>query len=216
MVEFFPTTDSNKSEEIFSGNLNAYLEIIKWTANASYESSIDIIVFPEGTLNRAGPYTVVPDPNDNYNPCLDNFTELYEDFLVELSCAARNVRKYLVINLSEKELNLNHGANLSKGLNEWNIYNTNVVFDRDGKVISRYRKYHLYINEGNTTAEPEFGIFNTDFGVTFGHFICYDILFYTPAQELVEKYNLTDIIFTNKFVSELPFLTGKYLSTHYF
>lgn len=168
-------------------------------------------MFPEGTLNRAGPHTIVPNSNETISPCQQQSLGPYEDFLAQLSCAAQSVRKYLVINLTEKEQVAKGTSNSTTGNNIWNIYNTNVVFDRNGVVISRYRKYHLYLGEPNTTEQPEFGIFKTDFGVTFGHFICYDILFYTPAQELVDRHRITDIIFTNKFVSEMPFLTGELL-----
>lgn len=198
------------NETIFNITLRWYLEIIQSTIErklSSPSSRIDIIVFPEGTLNRDGPHTLVPDPATNTNLCNQNDTK-YESFLHKLSCAAQKVRKYLVINLTEKE-SCDGKESSAKGDNCLKTYNTNVVFDRKGKLISRYRKFHLYVGEGNTTVEPEFSVFETDFGVKFGHFICYDILFYRPAQELVDKYRLNNIIFTSKFVSELPFLTGK-------
>ena len=34
----------------------------------------------------------------------------------------------------------------------------------------------------NITKTPEVATFTTDFGVTFGHFVCFDILFKEPAM----------------------------------
>lgn len=89
------------------------------------------------------------------------------------------------------------------------IYNTNVVFDRTGRVIARYRKYNLF-GERNTdrTAEPELSTFKTDFGVTFGQFICFDIMFESPALNLTRDLGITDIIFSSHWFSELPYLVG--------
>lgn len=68
----------------------------------------------------------------------------------------------------------------------YQLYNTNVVFDRTGMVVARYRKYNLFGEPGfNVTSEPELSTFRTDFDVTFGQFICFDILFEKPALQLI-------------------------------
>lgn len=86
------------------------------------------------------------------------------------------------------------------------VYNTNLVFDRDGRVISRYRKYNLYNEEPYVSvpaeAVPEY--FDTDFGVRFGHIVCFDILFENPALKLVREYNVTDVIHPSHWVSASP------------
>lgn len=48
--------------------------------------------------------------------------------------------------------------------------------------------------------------FKTNFGVTFGMFICFDLYYRTPAVDVAGKAN--DIIFTASWYSETPFLTG--------
>lgn len=53
-------------------------------------------------------------------------------------------------------------------------------------------------------------MFDTDFNVTFGHFICFDLLFKTPATDLVLDHGIENIIFPTMWYSELPFLTGKW------
>ncbi|XP_017477046.1 PREDICTED: vanin-like protein 2 [Rhagoletis zephyria] len=199
VVEF---SSSNSLED----NLVGFLELI---SSADAEST-DIIVFPESTLNNIDTATYVPDPDLQLNTsaCLLGNTSIYSDFLVQLSCSARQARKYLVINLTEREncstTALDPRPCASNGLN---IYNTNVVFDREGRVISRYRKWNLYGEPKNTTATVELSIFETDFGVRFGQFTCFDILFYEPTQTLVDL-GIRDLVYPTMWFSQLPFLTA--------
>lgn len=94
-----------------------------------------------------------------------------------------------------------------------NLYNTNVVFDRKGAVISRYRKFNLFLEPGvNTTYKAERTTFHTDFGVRFGHFICFDIMFHDPAEFMVRT-GVTDFVFSTMWFSQMPFLTGIYDKT---
>lgn len=88
-------------------------------------------------------------------------------------------------------------------------YNTNVVFDRNGVVIARYRKYNLFGELGtNITSVPEIIYFDTDFGVRFGTFICFDLLFQSPATKLVKDLGIKHIVYSTAWFSELPFLTA--------
>lgn len=67
-----------------------------------------------------------------------------------------------------------------------NIYNTSYVFDRDGKIIGRHRKMHLFdidikngvkFKESDTLSSGnETTVFDTDYG-KMGVAICYDIRF---------------------------------------
>lgn len=50
---------------------------------------------------------------------------------------------------------------------------------------------------------PEFSYFDTHFG-RVGIFICFDILFKSPAYDLVEKYNVTEIAFPTAWMDALP------------
>ncbi|XP_054729671.1 vanin-like protein 1 [Anastrepha obliqua] len=172
-------------------------------------NDLDILVFPEYVLNDHHFRTFVPDPALKIAPCeIPN----YDIFLIELSCAARSRKLYLVINLTEKVFCANDTTAVGRcdpsGLN---TYNTNVVFDRQGRVISRYRKSHLYGYEWystNVLPQPQLATFTTDFGVTFGHFICFDMLYWNPAEVLVRESGITDIIYPTYWFNELPFLTA--------
>lgn len=76
--------------------------------------------------------------------------------------------------------------------------------------FSRYRKYNLFREVGFNRTEPsELCTFDTDFGVRFGMFICFDILFQDPAARLVRETGVKDIIFSTAWFSEIPLLAGK-------
>ncbi|EDV92302.1 vanin-like protein 2 [Drosophila grimshawi] len=177
---------------------------------SSDASDLDIIVFPEYVLNSPEMATFVPSPSQNVTPCI---SPDYELFMVELSCASRARNIYVAFNVVEKEL-CGDGVVRSDTLSPCpasgvRLFNTNVVLDRRGQVISRYRKSHLWRREYNSRSlirQPELSTFETDFGVTFGHFICFDMLFYEPAMQLLIERNVTDIIYTTYWFSELPFL----------
>ncbi|ALC48761.1 Btd [Drosophila busckii] len=205
VVEF--TVQKGTAKQRTEETTNLFLSIIRGADVAD----LDMLVFPEVVLNSPETATFVPDPAQNVTPC---FMTDYDVFLVELSCAARSRGIYLVVNMQEKEL-----CGKGYGADTWapcpndgvRIFNTNVVFDRTGKVISRYRKSHLWRREYKTRAvlkQADISTFTTDFGVTFGHFICFDMMFYEPAMRLVLEKNITDIIYPTYWFSELPFLTA--------
>lgn len=181
-----------------------YIKIIE----SEEAADLDIIVFPEFVLNRKLP-TFVPDPALNVTPC---YAPDYEMFFIELSCAARGRGVYVVVNLKEKAL-CAEDKDVLTPCPEGGVrfFSTNVVFDRKGRVISRYRKTHLWRQEYIATSlmrEPQVISFETDFGVTFGHFICFDMLFHEPAMRLIRERNITDIIYPTYWFSELPFLVS--------
>jgi hypothetical protein len=81
----------------------------------------------------------VPDPKENLIVC-ENLD--YDVVLRNLSCAAKSARKYVAVNLSEQsnctdasQSALNDTRPCSS--KEFNLYNTNVVFDRNGRVVAR-------------------------------------------------------------------------------
>lgn len=165
---------------------------------------VDIIVFPESTFNSIHQAIELPEPADLIAPCNNDVFHLA---LQNISCSAARARKYVVINLTERRNvnNDNDGGHDPKPL----YYNANVVFDREGRVISRYRKFNLFGEAGiSVTDAPDISYFRTDFNVTFGHFICFDVLFKAPAMQLMSIAEVTDIVYPTMWFSELPFLTG--------
>ena len=123
---------------------------------------IDIAVLPEMFIC---PYDTT---------CFPNYAEKKDsDFVRYLSQIAKNNNIYLVAgSIPEKE--------------DDKIYNTSFVFDRNGQIIAKHRKAHLfdidikngqYFKESDTlSAGNSATIFDTEFG-RMGLCICYDIRF---------------------------------------
>ncbi|XP_053617655.1 vanin-like protein 1 [Plodia interpunctella] len=194
--------------KLTSNSTQALKEYVHYITMAS-EKNADVVVFPEMTLVRKAEVVRVPIHGSlRQHPIPALTPHLYDEPLVAISKAARDNGIYVVINVQEQ---MDCSSSLGEYCPEKKVYrfNTNVVFDRSGAVIDRYRKINLF---GEATRHPalkqELGIFSTDFGVTFGHFICFDVLFQVPAVQVVQKYNLTDIIFPTMWFSEMPFLTA--------
>lgn len=90
------------------------------------------------------------------------------------------------------------------------IFSFTANFSRQLFTYSRYRKINLFGEATHTPAlKPDLGMFTTDFGVTFGHYICFDLMFQVPAIQVVQKHHIKDIIFSTMWFSELPYLTGE-------
>ncbi|XP_055594724.1 vanin-like protein 2 [Uranotaenia lowii] len=202
VIEFRPELLNMDIRQRTELHLEAYEQLIR----SEEAQNLDIIVFPELTLNTLSDPVYVPEPPDAIIPCRPDSPEL----LSRVSCLAAETGKYIVINLSEI-FNCDSTPEDDPrpcGPHGFHRYNTDVVFDRNGAVIARYRKFNLFREPGtNTTHLPEIVTFETDFGVTFGIFTCFDLLFARPALELVKR-DVTDIIFPSMWVSEPPFLTS--------
>lgn len=83
------------------------------------------------------------------------------------------------------------------------------VSNRNIFTYFRYRKFNLFREFGfNHTNQSELCTFDTDFGVRFGMFICFDILFQDPAARLIRETGVKDVIYSTAWFSEIPLLTG--------
>ncbi|KYN09055.1 PREDICTED: vanin-like protein 2 [Trachymyrmex cornetzi] len=210
----YPAKYSTNSNETLKINSDAYVVFIK-VANLY---GVDIIVFPEAGLTTVNfPErekledwtTIVPNASSNYTPCCQDTFKVSEA-LRKISCAARSNKIYVVINIAEKEPCSDEPCPTDKMF----YYNTNVVFDRTGKIIARYRKTNLSKEyQFNVTTIPEVVTFNTDFGVKFGTFTCFDIYFRKPALQLTRDYQVTDFVYPTAWFSEVPFLTAVQLQS---
>ncbi|XP_072934499.1 vanin-like protein 2 isoform X3 [Epargyreus clarus] len=188
-----------------SVNVQNYVRLIKEAS----EQNADIMVFPEMTLTRGNRSISVPIFGilKEY-PVPADRPDLYDEMLVTFSQTAKQYQIYVVINIQEI-VDCNDAPGEYCPEKKVYLFNTNVVFDRNGAVIDRYRKINLFGEFSRTPAfKPDLGIFSTDFGVTFGHYICFDLMFQVPAVQVVEKHKLTDVIFTTMWFSEMPYLTA--------
>lgn len=92
----------------------------------------------------------------------------------------------------------------------FDVYNTEVVFDRAGAVVAKYHKKSLYLEPGFTpgSQDDKEAIFTTDFGVTFTLQVCFDVLYPGPGTSNVVERGVKDAIMSSYWVDELPFLTA--------
>ncbi|XP_058803521.1 vanin-like protein 1 [Phymastichus coffea] len=208
IVEYSPVVTSPNEENLGELNAKNYLKILA----TAITYNVDIIVFPESSLSistaknetvrRSQGASYIPDPADKISPC-DDKSESYEYSLKAISCAAKEYQIYVLINHREK-VNCTFGQGCPT--DGFLIYNTNVAFDRKGKVIARYRKYNLFGEYEKNISEAIPTTFDTDFGVTFGTFICFDILFQKPTLNLTHDLKVTDILYSTHWFSEMPYL----------
>ncbi|XP_015178474.1 PREDICTED: vanin-like protein 2 [Polistes dominula] len=207
VVEFAPSNVANNSKQTIQSNVARYEKLIQ---DASAQTA-DIIVFPEDGITTYhlpqksemdSVSTVIP--SARFTPCTQHLDGMTEE-LKRLSCAAMKNQIYVVINIAERVPCYDNECPKGESL----YYNSNVVFDRNGTIIAKYRKQNLFVEpQFSTPKHPEIVTFDTDFGVTFGTFICFDILFAVPALNLTRDLGVTDIVYTTAWFSETPFLTA--------
>ncbi|KAM4771500.1 pantetheinase-like [Rhinophrynus dorsalis] len=192
--------------------MNKNIDVLETAVKTAAQKGAHIIVTPEYAiccldLSREAvfPYLEdIPDPDVNWTPCTDPQRFGPAPVQERLSCMAKNNSIYLVANFGDKKVcNDSHDDRCPRDGHY--VYDTTVAFDKEGKLIARYHKYHLFFGENqfNVPKEPEVVTFDTPFG-KFGIFICYDILFYDPAVALVAQHNVDTIIFTTAWFNLLP------------
>ena len=145
----------------------------------------------------------VPDPkNGTVIPCIQSD---FDDrpILKELSSIARRNKIYLVATLADIKKCYGQESCPKDGVF---MHNTQVAFDRSGQLIGRYHKYHLYgESHYDVPKEVELAYFDTDFGVRFGMYICFDRLFKDPMFSLINDLNVTSMALSTWFYDEHPF-----------
>ena len=148
----------------------------------------------------------IPDPkNTNRSMCQDPHSNTTTPILYRLSCLAKTYDMYLVINMGDIKL-CNDSTDEYCPTDGRYQYNTNVVFDNNGKLVARYHKQHPFLNEMNVVNRPftpEFVTFETPFG-KFGTFICFDVLFHDPAVPLVTRHSIDHVVFPTAWFDVLP------------
>ena len=72
-----------------------------------------------------------------------------------------------------------------------------------------YRKTHLFLEPGfQSPPAADLVTFSTDFGVQFGLFTCFDIMYHQPALQVHSQRGTSDFIYPTAWIDELPFLTA--------
>ncbi|XP_015682688.1 pantetheinase isoform X1 [Protobothrops mucrosquamatus] len=197
--------------KLMNQNIDIYEDAIQKAA----KQGAHIIVTPEDgiygfffTRETIYPYLEdIPDPQVNWIPCTDPKRFGPAPVQKRLSCLARNNTIYVVANMGDKKECSNEDSTCP-GDGHYQ-YNTDVVFDPEGKLVARYHKFNLFQLEHqfDFPKEPELVTFNTSFG-KFGLFTCFDILFHDPAVALVSQLSVDTILFPTAWMNVLPHLTA--------
>lgn len=208
-VEYYPrgTTslqvNRTQAQGIMMQNVNMYHKIIQDSLQSNPQ--VQIFTFPEYGLygpvilrsrDTIRPYAEeIPNMN-GVNPC-----ELFQQFqerpiLHALSCLAKKFGVILVVSMADSQRN---GTLL---------YNTQVALDRDGTLLAKYHKTHLYYEQDKFDAGDGKAVyFDSYFGVRFGMMICFDMIFGSPIQDLL-VHQVTDIVFSTWWVNFPPMINA--------
>ncbi|XP_063165951.1 pantetheinase-like [Candoia aspera] len=195
--------------------MNQNMDILEDAIQKAAKQGAHIIVTPEDgiygfnfTRETIYPYLEdIPDPQVNWIPCTDPKRFGSAPVQERLSCLARHHSIYVVANIGDKKkCNYTDPKCPSDGRYQ---YNTDVVFDSDGKLVARYHKFNLFMVEHqfDSPKEPDLVTFDTAFG-KFGLFTCFDILFHDPAVALVTQLSVDTILFPTAWMNVLPHLSA--------
>ncbi|XP_055949033.1 vascular non-inflammatory molecule 3-like [Argiope bruennichi] len=203
------------------------LELYETAVKTAAINEVDIIVFPECGLfpcekvERKLLKTFVediPDPRLGYvNPCVQKEKFHNHPILSTLSCLAQEYRLYIVANTVDmKKCKLSEACD-ADGIDDcelkdtkcpddgFYLYNTNIVFDRKGTLVTRYYKKHLYFEKTmNTPDFPQDATFTTDFG-KFTTVICFDLIFKESVED-VEKPEVANLAYPTYWYDHIPFM----------
>uniref|UniRef100_A0A8C9UU58 CN hydrolase domain-containing protein n=1 Tax=Spermophilus dauricus TaxID=99837 RepID=A0A8C9UU58_SPEDA len=151
--------------------MNKNIDILETAIKQAAGQGAQIIVTPEDALygwkftrESIFPYLEdIPDPKVNWIPCQDPQRFGHSPVQKRLSCLAKSNSIYVVANIGDKKkCNARDSKCPSNGYYQ---YNTNVVYNSEGKLVARYHKYHLYSEpQFDAPDKPELVTFKTTFG----------------------------------------------------
>lgn len=164
-------------------------------ASRAARSGAQIVVFPEYGL--FGP--VLRSRND---------TALYAEIVPDIGACVVDALHSHTLRTLRDAANAS-GAVLVFHLAEaagQHLYSTQVALSPRGCVLGKYHKFHLYGEPFfDRPARAEVVTFDAPFGVRFGLFICFDIMFGAPAN-VARARGVTDFAFSSWWVNFPPLL----------
>ena len=210
VVEYFPLPEPDSVQKNIK-SIETYIE-------TAAKEGAQIVVFPEDGLARRSSRDGLskqlenipekPSLNEKIIPCNNSHYSDRPNFQ-NLSCYALTHNIAIVVNIGDKQP-CSKNTDTDCPSDGFYLYNTNVAFDSDGSYLAKYHKMNLYAAESvtfNTPRVTEVVTFTTSFGVTFGTFTCFDILFKSPAMNLIEQ-GVKNIIFPTFWGSQFPALVS--------
>lgn len=126
--------------------MNKNIDILESAIKQAAGKNARIIVTPEDALygwkftrETIFPYLEdIPDPQVNWIPCQDPHRFGHTPVQARLSCLAKNNSIYVLANIGDKKPCNSHDSTCPH--NGYYQYNTNVVYDSEGKLVARYHK----------------------------------------------------------------------------
>ncbi|GIY52999.1 pantetheinase [Caerostris darwini] len=193
---------------IVETNLNSYRRAVE----IARQKGADIILYPEYGIfppadrSRLKEFMeTVPDPKTvRANPCLQRAEFSQRLILRTLSCIARKNSIAIVANMGVLQSCLFTPECPDDGVFH---LNTNVVFDKDGAIIHKYHKEHLFYEFGmDLPRREQVSTFETSFE-KFATFICFDIDF-KRMSEVGRVTGVDAVLFSAMFVDLAPQMTS--------
>eukprot|EP00656_Telonema_subtile_P003702 TRINITY_DN1167_c0_g1_i2.p1 TRINITY_DN1167_c0_g1~~TRINITY_DN1167_c0_g1_i2.p1 ORF type:complete len:519 (+),score=113.15 TRINITY_DN1167_c0_g1_i2:102-1658(+) len=196
-----------------SANLPIVSSLIEQFVAQAAEKQVQILVLPEalgwgasidwtntsvGRVQAHG-YAWEGDAPLGLVPC--DSSAQHGSWWATASCAARRHGLVVVLNALHK-LKCSGDSCPEDG---WHIFNAEVAFSEEGKVLAVYHKSHIWgtapVVDEPASADPT--SFHTSFGVTFGMFVCYDIEF-TDWLAPLQAQNINHFVFSTDWMVDSP------------
>lgn len=202
----------HRPKQSLEDNLKDYLRV----AHEAAEKGADILVFPEYGLLALLPKSrqflksiaanmqtiFIESVLCDSETLISVLTSRYVDIVSQFSCLAKLLRIFIAFNFCAYEI-CNRTFDKNCPEDGVYLYNTNFVFDKHGKLVAVYRKYHLFEEPYfNQPQMQDVSVFTTPFG-RFGMFTCFDIMF-SSAALLVQKYHVDNIIYPTFWIDSYP------------
>ena len=200
------SSENNNSSESLSELVDTNLYIYERMVRAAAENGAQIIIFPEFGLvpvkddDRVAIGTIaeiIPDPDLDPDPDADHssttpcgniaFTDRI--ILTRSSCVAQMYKILVMVNMVDW-IDCDTSSDPSCPSDDHYQITTDVLFDESGRIVAKYHKSHEWpglIPLYDQPATPSRVTYTSSFGVEFGLFICFDIMFPDPPVALVDK-----------------------------
>ena len=174
--------------------LNENLDIYESLIAKAADYGAQVIVFPEFGLapldnsNRTALAFVaesVPSPEDAVQ-MRQRFSWTLQPILARLSAAAKKHSLPVLVNMVDSVPCPSGSDCPDDGVY---LYNTNVLLDATGALVARYHKSNEWPGlkpPYDQVAEGEYATWTAPFGVQFGIFTCFDIMWHSPAVDYVD------------------------------